>query len=139
MIRRVRWGALIFVAVAAPAAALAASPKPKVGRYTSVCPQGYLKICGEAAWSVTANGTQIAKAASIPWPNDPKKPSIGICGRGNPYVLKAIPIKNGRFNVTSKVRNLTVTWTGQWTSARRMHGTVKWAGCKTLVKYSAST
>jgi hypothetical protein len=92
----------------------------------------------QAAWSVTAKGTQIAKGASIPWPNDPRKPSIGICGRGNPYVLKAIPIKNGRFSFTGKVRGLSVTWTGQWTSPRKMRGTVKWAGCKTLVTYKAT-
>ncbi len=139
MIRRVCWSAVIIGAVAVPTVALAASVKPKVGRYVSVCPQGYSQICGEAGWTVTAKGTQIAKGSGVPWPNDPKKPAIGICGRYNPVLLKAIPIKNGRFGVTTKVHNLTMTWTGQWTSARRMHGTVKWAGCKTLVKYSAST
>jgi hypothetical protein len=140
LIRRARYGGLIVAAAAVPAVAVAAGTvKPKTGRYTSVCPQGFHQICGEAAWSVVAKGTQIAKGSTIPWPNDPKKPSIGICGRGNPYALKAIPIKNGRFSFSGKVRGQTVTWTGQWTTARKMKGTVKWAGCKTLVTYKAST
>ena len=131
---------MVAVAVAVPAVAVAAtSITPKTGTYDSVCPQGYHQICGEAAWAVIANGRQIAKNSSIPWPNDPKKPYIGICGRGNPFAQKPIPIKNGRFNYTGKARNLTFTWTGQWTSKRKLHGTVKWAGCKTLVKYTAGT
>jgi hypothetical protein len=123
-----------LAALAVPAFALA----PKTGVYNATCPQGFSQQCGEAAWVVSHAGKQIDKNSSVPWPNDPAQPSVGICNRGNPFVLKAIKVKKGKFSYTGKANNQTFTWTGKWTAKKKLKGTVKWAGCATLVHYTAT-
>ncbi len=128
--------ALLLVACAA--AALAASPPtPKPGRYDPTCPQGYSSICGEGVFIVLPGARKIEKFAVVPWPNNPSNPATGICGRDNPFIKTRIPITNGRFSYSGTASGKALTWTGKWTTPRRMAGTVKWAGCGTLVKYTA--
>lgn len=125
---------LVLGLAAVPAVAVT----PKGGIYNAKCSQGYLSICGEAGWVVASGGKRIAKNATVPWPNDPAKPSIGICGRSNPFVKTAIKIKSGKFSYTGKASGRTFTWTGRWVTKTKVKGTVKWAGCATVAKYTAT-
>jgi hypothetical protein len=128
---------LVSLAVAAVPAF--ATIKPRTGTYTKFkCPQGFMSFCGEAAMKVTTHGTRIATNASVPWPNDPKKPSIGLCNRVNPFLRKPIVITNGRFTAHGTTSGHAFTWTGHWVSSRKVVGTVKWAGCATVARYSAT-
>jgi hypothetical protein len=113
------------------------APTPKPGRYGADCPQGFMSICGEAVFIVRSGSDKLAKGSSVPWPNDPNAPATGICGRYNPYVSKAVPIKNGKFSYSGTSAGKSYTWTGKWTSRKKMKGTVKWAGCSTKVNYTA--
>jgi hypothetical protein len=129
---------IALLALATAAGALAAnSVTPKPGRYNSKCPQGWKSGCGEAYFTVIANSRKIEKFASVPWPNKPSDPSVGICGRYNPNVNTRIAIKDGKFTYVGTVLGKKLTWKGKWVSRRKMTGTVKWAGCGTLVKYTA--
>ncbi len=129
--------AAVLGALVAAVPALAATAH--TGHYNATCPQGFHKICGEAAFNVSHSGKQIDKGSSVPWPNDPANPGIGICGRGNPFSLKAIPIHGGAFSFTGVAKGKKFTWTGKWSSAKKVTGTVKWAGCATVVRYTATT
>jgi hypothetical protein len=130
-------GALLLLAAAVPSVA-SDSVKPKTGRYTAKCPQGYGSACGEASWNVVSHDgkKKIAKPANVPWPNDPASPGVGVCGRYNPTVQKSIPIKDGKFSYTGKSDGHSFTWKGHWVKPGKVKGTVKWDGCSTEAKYT---
>jgi hypothetical protein len=124
-----------FGALAVSAVSAADPVKPKNGRYNATCPQGAFSQCGEAYWDVSNGGSRIAKQASVPWPNDPDNPSIGICGRVNPITTKKITIENGRFTYNGKASGRDYTWKGKWVKRGKVKGTVKWDGCSTVAEY----
>ena len=128
--------AVVAFGVSAVSPVSAADPvKPKNGRYFAKCPQGAFTQCGEAGWTVSNEGGRIDKQASVPWPNDPDNPSIGICGRFNPITTKKIPIENGRFTYHGKANGRDYTWKGKWVKRGKVKGTVKWDGCSTVAEY----
>ncbi len=129
---------IALLALATAAGALAAnSVTPKPGRYDPKCPQGYQSICGEGVFIVLPGSRKIEKFAVVPWPNNPSNPSRGICGRDNPFIESRIGINGGKFAYSGTASGKKLTWTGKWVSRRKVTGTVKWAGCSTLVKYTA--
>jgi hypothetical protein len=128
--------ALLALTTAAGALA-AASVTPKPGRYYPKCPQGYKSICGEGIFIVIPGSQKMEKFAVVPWPNDKSNPSGGICGRDNPFIKTRIPIKNGKFSYVGTASGKKLTWTGKWVTRKKVTGTVKWAGCSTLVNYTA--
>ena len=100
-------------------------------------PAGLFVDRGEGVFIVLPGARKIEKFAVVPWPNNRSNPATGICGRDNPFIKTRIPITNGRFSYSGTASGKALTWTGKWTTPRRMAGTVKWAGCGTLVKYTA--
>ena len=129
---------IALLALTTAAGALAAgSVTPKPGRYNPKCPQGYKQICGEGVFIVRPGSKQIDKFAVVPWPNDKSNPSTGICGRDNPFIKSRIAIKNGKFSYVGTASGKKLTWTGKWVTRKKVTGTVKWAGCSTLVSYTA--
>lgn len=145
MLRGVRVYLVIALLALATAAGALAGVSPKPGRYAPKCPQGYMSACGEGAFAVLPGGHKLANNSTVPWPNNPASPGIGICGRYNPFIAQKIAIKNGRFSWFSYTgtakdpqgKGHKFTWTGHWINRQNMKGTVKWAGCSTLVKYTA--
>jgi hypothetical protein len=136
-LRSIRSLAATGVALGLVAVPAFAAVKPRAGNYAPKCPQGYLSICGEGGWIVASGGKRIAKNATVPWPNDPAKPSVGICGRGNPFVKTAVKIRRGKFTYHGTSGGHAVTWKGHWVTKTKVTGTVKWAGCATVAKYTA--
>ena len=50
------------------------------------------------------------------------------CNKMNAQVAKAIPVKAGSFTYTGPLKaepNVTITWTGKWTSTTSVSGTVR--------------
>ena len=137
-VRSIRSLAVTGLVLGIAAVPAVAAVTPKVGTYNAKCSQGYASICGEAGWIVASGGKRIAKNASVPWPNDPANPSIGICGRYNPFVKTAIKIKSGSFTYHGTAGGKAFTWTGRWVTKTKVKGTVKWAGCATVAKYTAT-
>ena len=109
--------------------------KPKNGRYFAKCPQGWMTQCGEAYWDVKRHGTRIPSNANVPWPNDPAKPAVGICGRYNPITTDKIRIKDGHFTYHGTAKGHDYTWKGKWVKRGKVKGTVDWDGCSTVANY----
>ena len=139
MIRGVRvYLVIALLGLTTTAGALAAtSVTPKPGRYIPTCPQGYQSICGEGVFIVLPGSRKIEKIATVPWPNNPSKPSTGICGRGNPVITTRIPDQGRQVHLLGTASGKHLTWTGKWVTRKKVTGTVKWVGCSTLVKYTA--
>jgi hypothetical protein len=89
----------------------------------------------EGFFKVAAGGTSIAAGATAQ--------SNFKCNKYNAVVAKPIPVKSGAFSFTGALKaepKVAITWTGKWTSATSVSGTVrlKSAGCDSgLIKWKA--
>ena len=71
-------------------------------------------------FTVTSGGKSLAPGATAQ--------SNFKCNRMNAVVAKAVPIVNGAFAFTGPLKSepkLTITWTGKWSSATSVSGTVR--------------
>ena len=113
--------ALTVVAALPMVAGAQRDATPKAGQYRTVGG-------GEAGGSfkMAPGGTSIAAGATAQ--------SNFKCNKMNATVAKAIPVKGGAFTFTGPLKvepAVTITWTGKWTSATSVSGTVrlKSSGC----------
>ena len=115
---RLRFGLFAALAVVAAFPAWAAAQHaavPKAGMYRTLGG-------GEAGgyFKVASGGTSISAGATAQ--------SNFKCNKMNAMVAKPIPVKGGSFAFSGTLKaepNVAITWTGTWTSASTVSGTVR--------------